>query len=318
MAFYDTIRNYLLDRFGKSDAPASVLLPTGQEDYPTFLQNEGMGGTHGFDTIADMLDMKRGRMYVPMLGIVKNDDVYVLKQLPPDGVEKLSDMEVVVISDYWTPLRLNITHPAPEEEPEDGEDGLNGWTGIPSLVSDGPRLVLAFLDYTGGTGSKPNPGYVGPNGIVGDIKQAVDLIAKFNSSSTFTAIVATAGRPAEVEGLQVYPRVVGSSNVVTNNSSIVRNVSLLGQAMARPDSGVEDIVKISIWYSDTGNPGREAWTQLPKSVVQSRINNQVQMNVPGWDQLNPGQKRYYRTEIETTSGGFSLYSPNPSTFIAVF
>lgn len=328
MAFYQTIRNYILERFGKSDAPASVLLPTGEEDYPTFIQNEGMGGSHGFDSVAEMLQMKRGRMYVPMLAVVKGNDVYILKQLPPDGVERLSDMELVNVADYWMPLKLGMTFPVqedqePPQDGEDGDDGLNGWTGIPSLVSDGPRLVLAFMDYVGGTGAKPNPGYVGPNGIVGNIKDAVDLIAKIQLSLNYEPYVVMGGNAVQSVSLPIYPKVVGTASVVNNNSSMTRNVYLCGQSMARPDSSVEDTVKISIWYSENGGSDRDDWKQVPRAVWQSRIKDQVQLTVVAWDRLTPGQTRFYRTQIETVprpgeNANYSEYSDNPSTFISVF
>ncbi|MGL5628676.1 MAG: hypothetical protein ACRDDO_06095, partial [Plesiomonas shigelloides] len=54
--------------------------------------------------------------------------------------------------------------------------GLDGWTPVFSVVIDGLRRVLQVTNWTGGQGGKPITGYyVGPNGLIEDIAQAVDI-----------------------------------------------------------------------------------------------------------------------------------------------
>jgi hypothetical protein len=59
----------------------------------------------------------------------------------------------------------------------DGEDGLNGWTAVPAVVSDGARRVIQIVDWTGGTGTKPSVvnQFVGSSGIVSSAAAAVDI-----------------------------------------------------------------------------------------------------------------------------------------------
>lgn len=63
-----------------------------------------------------------------------------------------------------------------QEDPVETPPGLDGWTPILAVVSDGERRVLQVVDWTGGTGTKPNTGlYVGPAGLVAAIGDAVDI-----------------------------------------------------------------------------------------------------------------------------------------------
>lgn len=57
----------------------------------------------------------------------------------------------------------------------DGTDGTDGWSPILAVVSDSARRVLQIVDWTGGEGTKPPTGYVGPSGIVALIGDAVDI-----------------------------------------------------------------------------------------------------------------------------------------------
>lgn len=59
----------------------------------------------------------------------------------------------------------------------DGDDGLNGWSPVFSLASDGDRRVLQIVDWTGGSGSEPSSTnqFIGPTGIVGTAAAAVDV-----------------------------------------------------------------------------------------------------------------------------------------------
>lgn len=57
-----------------------------------------------------------------------------------------------------------------------GPSGLNGWTPVLAIVSDGNRRVQQVSDWTGGSGTKPAIGlYVGTSGFVADIANAVDI-----------------------------------------------------------------------------------------------------------------------------------------------
>ena len=57
----------------------------------------------------------------------------------------------------------------------DGTDGIDGWSPILAVVSDSARRVLQIVDWTGGEGTKPSTGYIGPSGIVALIGDAVDI-----------------------------------------------------------------------------------------------------------------------------------------------
>lgn len=59
-----------------------------------------------------------------------------------------------------------------------GTTGFNGWSPILAIVIDGERRVQKLSDWTGGTGVKPTAyigQYIGQNGFVADIAQAVDI-----------------------------------------------------------------------------------------------------------------------------------------------
>lgn len=57
-----------------------------------------------------------------------------------------------------------------------GARGYRGWSPVLGYVQDNSRVVARVTDWTGGEGTKPTvSGYVGPNGIVTNIAQAVDI-----------------------------------------------------------------------------------------------------------------------------------------------
>ena len=57
-----------------------------------------------------------------------------------------------------------------------GTNGRNGWSPIYSAVERGQDLVLRIVGWTGGTGSQPTNGqYIGLNGLVNNIDQAVNI-----------------------------------------------------------------------------------------------------------------------------------------------
>lgn len=58
----------------------------------------------------------------------------------------------------------------------DGDDGVDGWSPILALAADGEREVLQVIDWTGGTGTKPETGkYIGPSGFVVNTEDAIDI-----------------------------------------------------------------------------------------------------------------------------------------------
>ena len=58
----------------------------------------------------------------------------------------------------------------------DGIGGVNGWTPIIAVVEDGMRRVQQVIDWTGGTGIKPQSGlYVGSTGLTPHLVNAIDL-----------------------------------------------------------------------------------------------------------------------------------------------
>lgn len=57
----------------------------------------------------------------------------------------------------------------------DGSNGNNGWAPLIRLVNDGTRRVQQVHDWTGGQGTKPATGYIGPSGLVANIAGAVDV-----------------------------------------------------------------------------------------------------------------------------------------------
>src|SRR5690606_38161018 len=57
-----------------------------------------------------------------------------------------------------------------------GDPGTDGWTPVFAIVADGERYVQQVVEWVGGTGTKPTTGqYVGPDGFVSDIGDAVDI-----------------------------------------------------------------------------------------------------------------------------------------------
>lgn len=57
-----------------------------------------------------------------------------------------------------------------------GADGADGWSPVFAAETDGSRSVLKVVDWTGGTGTKPDTGvYVGATGFVVDIADGVNV-----------------------------------------------------------------------------------------------------------------------------------------------
>lgn len=56
-----------------------------------------------------------------------------------------------------------------------GDTGDGGWSSVTAVVADGARFVLEITDWTGGDGTKPATGYIGPSGIVATKAAAVDI-----------------------------------------------------------------------------------------------------------------------------------------------
>lgn len=52
-----------------------------------------------------------------------------------------------------------------------GSPGANGWSPITTGERDGVRSLI-YVDYIGGTGTKPSPGYIGPAGSSGLVSKA--------------------------------------------------------------------------------------------------------------------------------------------------
>ncbi|NYT59420.1 hypothetical protein H0A65_10865 [Alcaligenaceae bacterium] len=80
---------------------------------------------------------------------------------------------------------LNLTLPKGDAG-SDGADGTDGWTPVWAVVADGERRVLRIDDWTGGTGTKPATGYLGPTGIVATIGDALDIRGAPGSGSVST------------------------------------------------------------------------------------------------------------------------------------
>ena len=53
--------------------------------------------------------------------------------------------------------------------------GVSGWSPVIAVASDGERRVLQVTDWTGGTGAKPDTGYIGASGIISGIADATDI-----------------------------------------------------------------------------------------------------------------------------------------------
>ncbi len=70
-------------------------------------------------------------------------------------------------------------------------DGKNGWSPILTVQSAGTKRAFKVNDWTGGTGTKPASGkYVGANGLVDTIAEAVD-ISGGNAPLPFTELTST-------------------------------------------------------------------------------------------------------------------------------
>ena len=75
----------------------------------------------------------------------------------------------------------------------------SGWSPVLKAIMDGSRAILQITDWTGGRGTKPAVGYVGPNGVVATTANALDIRgAKGVDGKSFTvnATGTLAGRDA--------------------------------------------------------------------------------------------------------------------------
>lgn len=103
-----------------------------------------------------------------------------------------------------------------------GTNGLNGWSPILAVASSGDKRVLQITAWTGGSGTSPQIGYIGSNGIVTNIANAVDI-----------------------RGLQGLQGVQGDNGwnpvlAIVNNSSsqqVIRIVDWVGGAGTKPNTG---------------------------------------------------------------------------------
>ncbi|MCK9234919.1 MAG: hypothetical protein M0P09_01230, partial [Acholeplasmataceae bacterium] len=58
---------------------------------------------------------------------------------------------------------------------EKGDTGNTAWTPVYTAVADGERSILRIDDWTGGQGTKPATGYLGPLGVVANVGDALDI-----------------------------------------------------------------------------------------------------------------------------------------------
>lgn len=56
-----------------------------------------------------------------------------------------------------------------------GSGGSAGWSPVVAVEANGLRRVLRVVDWTGGSGTKPSMGYVGPSGLVATAAEATDI-----------------------------------------------------------------------------------------------------------------------------------------------
>lgn len=56
-----------------------------------------------------------------------------------------------------------------------GTDGDDGWSPVIAVEEDVERRVQRITDWTGGTGTKPATGYIGPTGLVATAAEATDI-----------------------------------------------------------------------------------------------------------------------------------------------
>jgi hypothetical protein len=308
MSFFSEWRIKLVERFGRAPAPGPVLLPTGTEDYPVAIQREIAGGTHGFDSVEEMVAMKRGLMTVPMMAIVPNE-VYILRAMPPDGVERIADIEGYVLADYWIPLKNIMTAPTPDINQPD--NGVDAWTWIPALVAVGSGVYIQTKDWIGGSGTKPEVGqFLGPDGFVNNVADATNLIALLQASLTLTCDFGFNGSGGLI-AIGAIPRVGGPATLIHNRAGYKRSVLLMGSGVVRPDSSQEDTVRILLQKSVDGI---NDWQNIQDSNITTKINGTIQLSTQGHDDLNPNQKMYYRFFMETINGGSSHFPENPRIF----
>lgn len=83
------------------------------------------------------------------------------------------------IGDFWIDTVSKKLY-GPKNAAEWPDNGLikgdKGWTPVFATVTDGTRRVQQIVDWTGGEGTKPAVGqYVGADGLVDDIENAVDF-----------------------------------------------------------------------------------------------------------------------------------------------
>lgn len=97
-----------------------------------------------------------------------------------------------VVTDYDSvtgDLDVDITHILGSGTIDDwiiyvsGENGINGWSPVFAIATDGGRRVLQIDDWVGGEGTKPPVGdYIGASGLTSDISLAVDIRGPTGSS----------------------------------------------------------------------------------------------------------------------------------------
>ena len=81
-------------------------------------------------------------------------------------------------------IRFSRPSPFPDSIPTSPEN--RGWSPVLALQADGERRVFRITDWVSGQGTKPQLGFIGPNGIVGDIANAIDVRGAQGESATDT------------------------------------------------------------------------------------------------------------------------------------
>ncbi|WDS38270.1 tail fiber protein [Caulobacter phage TMCBR3] len=168
-----------------------------------------------------------------------------------------------------------------------GDTGDKGWAPVIVSVADGSRRVFQVVDWTGGQGTKPAAGYVGPAGVVPNIANAVDFFAAITdqiASITADRVAAqTARAGAEAASSQANATVASWSDTQVIGRAVAgvnaADAAAGTRVMANPAAHDGVVKKMRLYASASGTLKLRVFSKSGATFTQVGVDYPVAVSV---------------------------------------